>query len=355
MANTYIFTGGGTGGHIYPGVAVAEEIQKKDPEAKIIFVGARRGIEKNIFPNLNYDYHLLFIGPLNGVSTIRKMMSLIQLPFSVLYSILLVLLYSPKNIIGFGGYASSPMLIAASLINQKFVMWEGNATPGFVTRKLAAKADNILLAFPSKHNLYKKNNFEVIGVPTRFTAKAEKKNYSDYSGRKARLFVFGGSQGAKSINILLSDFFVKYPDYCGMFEVVHQVGKDKQSQVDDSLKELDSYQVYEFIHDMDKYYDWADFVICRSGASTVSEVNQLGLPAIFIPLPGSADDHQRKNAEWVADSGAGLCLNEIEITDDSLKMALDHFLNCAKLEEMSIKSLGLAQSSASQKIAELIS
>lgn len=355
MANTYFFTGGGTGGHIYPAVAVANELIKKDESAKIYFVGARRGIEKRIFPELNFDYHLLFVGPLNSVGLFRKLLSLMQLPFAVLYSIFLLFLHSPKAVVGFGGYASSPMIIAAKLLGKKFFLWEGNATPGMVTRKVISDAEKIFLAFPSKSKIYENYDVEVVGVPTRFESEESKRSYDEASSRKARLFVFGGSQGAAAINLVLSDFFSKNHEYSGMLEVVHQVGKAKQNQVSEDLKKLENYNVYEFIHDMTKYYQWADFVICRAGASTVSEINQMGLPAIFIPLPTAADNHQKKNAEWVSKSEAGKCIEQKDLNEQVLKENLDYFLKVENLKTMSEKSYSIAQKGAAKKIAAAIS
>lgn len=346
--DTYLFTGGGTGGHIYPGVAVAEQILQKDPKARVVFVGARRGIEARIFPKIKYPFHLLYVGPLNRVSKPRLLLSLFQLPFAILYAVWLILRYRPKSIIGYGGYASSPLLIAAYLLNRRFYQWEGNAHPGMVTRKLIAKATNTFLAFPSESPIYKKYKSMVVGVPTRFSAVAKE---TKPSRDKFNLLIFGGSQGAKAINESFSDFMVNNLAYLDKLEVIHQVGKNNLDQVPQSLKDHPSYNAVEFIHDMKEKYQWADFSISRAGASTISELTQMGLPSVLVPLPTAADDHQKKNALWVAEAGAGVLLEQKDLSHEQWVSVLEQMLDWDRLEVMSGKALGVAQVGAASRIA----
>lgn len=343
-----VFTGGGTGGHIYPAVAVASRLVNEDKSCVPVFVGAKRGIEKSIFPKLGFSYRLLTVGPLNRVSKQRKILSLLQLPFAILYSIFFLIFKKVQFVIGFGGYASAPMVIAAKLLGKKLYLWEGNATPGMVTRKVIEGAEKVYLAFPSEHPVFQSSKAEVIGVPTRFETSLQSKE--KILNGKAKVLVFGGSQGALAINQQIVKCFSESPELLERFEIVHQVGRDKINDIPEDLKAMRNYKAFEFLDNIDEYYQWADFAICRAGASTIAELNQQSLPAILVPLPTAADDHQLKNAKWMESQGAGLVLEQKELSPESLKKALDLFSDADRLMEMSKNSGRIAHQNASQKI-----
>jgi UDP-N-acetylglucosamine--N-acetylmuramyl-(pentapeptide) pyrophosphoryl-undecaprenol N-acetylglucosamine transferase len=221
-----------------------------------------------------------------------------------------------------------------------------------VTRKLIAKATNTFLAFPSDSPVYKKHKSTVVGVPTRYSAVAkEAKTTRD----KFNLLIFGGSQGAKAINESFSDFLVNNLAYLDKLEVIHQVGKNNLDQVPQSLKDHPNYSAVEFIHDMKEKYQWADVSISRAGASTISELTQMGLPSILVPLPTAADDHQKKNALWVAEAGAGVLLEQKDLSHEQWASVLGQMLDWDRLQEMSAKALGIAQADAAAQIASEIS
>ncbi|MEC9283720.1 MAG: undecaprenyldiphospho-muramoylpentapeptide beta-N-acetylglucosaminyltransferase [Bdellovibrionota bacterium] len=354
MSDCIILTGGGTGGHLYPGFAVAQEIKKRSPETECFFVGSTRGIENKVLPTSDYPHKLMNIGPLNGVSKFQLLKTLLQLPFSIWSAKKLLKQKKPKAVIGFGGYASGPVLLACLLTKTPFFMWEGNAMPGLVTRKIGKYAQRVFLALEAGKKRFSGMETEVVGVPTRFEGQSSEAQAKPH--QPLRVFIFGGSQGSKAINEMIwelmdSPFGEKLDE---AFEIYHQVGKTGVSQLANVSADKEYYQGREFVQDMKSRYEWADIVICRTGASSISELTQMGLPGIFIPLPTSADDHQRKNAKFLEENFAGIYMEQGKEKSDVLYQNLlkfsdpDFYARCAKA------SAGAAKFGAAEKIVDFL-
>lgn len=352
MPDCVLLTGGGTGGHLYPGFAVAEQIRKLSPATECFFVGSYRGIENKILAQSSYPYQLLQIGPLNGMGFKQSLKSLWQLPWAFLAAISILRRQRPKLVLGFGGYASAPVLLACWFLGVPYYLWEGNAVPGMVTRWLGGRARKLFLALPSEHPFYRKSSYEVLGVPTRFEAQAPQRSWRP-GQRALRVFVFGGSQGSRAINELIWSLLDAWPQYSSRLnlQIYHQVGKTGAQQCQEYSGRFPFYEASEFVFDMKERYEWADLVICRTGASSISELTQMALPGIFIPLPTAADEHQKKNALWLQEQGAGLCLLQAEASVEKLCSCLEYFMEPDRYQKASAASAASAKRGAAEQMA----
>ncbi|MFK8138772.1 MAG: undecaprenyldiphospho-muramoylpentapeptide beta-N-acetylglucosaminyltransferase [Bdellovibrionales bacterium] len=343
MANTYLFTGGGSGGHLYPGVAVANELLKKDPDSKVIFVGSKRGIEAKLLEKLNFKYHLLAIGPLNAVSVFQKFKSLLQLPIAITICMYLIWKYRPKHVLGFGGFASGPLMIAAILMGSPRSLWEGNAGAGLVTRKIARFMNFCFLAFQPKDNYFGAKNIELVGVPTRFPLLP--KPLDRESDKKFEVFIFGGSQGSVAINNTIFDWvenslLIKE----SKIKVIHQVGSYQYESVEHRFKDIDAYEMHEFIFDMETRYKKSDLIISRSGSSTITEIANTENVAILVPLPTAADNHQYKNAHELALKEAAILVEQKDFHWEFLENQVSKFVESPELLDQMRTQLKVFQS-----------
>jgi UDP-N-acetylglucosamine--N-acetylmuramyl-(pentapeptide) pyrophosphoryl-undecaprenol N-acetylglucosamine transferase len=320
---TIIIAGGGTGGHIYPGVAIARAIQKLHPEIEVHFVGATGGLEEKIIPREKFPLHTVPVGRLHhSVGLVERVKTVIKLPLAFLAALRILRELKPVAVLGVGGFASGPMLFVASLFGYRSLIWEPNAFPGLANRLLARRVDECLLVFEEAgHHLHARKT-TASGLPVRATMVPAPRAKVDSA---LRVLVFGGSQGARFINNLVSDAVMSkaWPDG---IELVHQTGPA------DFVKIKAAYggartgvQVFEYLHDMDQRYAWADLVVCRAGASTVAEICACQKAAIFIPLPTAADDHQRKNAEVLAKGHAALLFLQNDLTPEKFCATLKSF------------------------------
>jgi UDP-N-acetylglucosamine--N-acetylmuramyl-(pentapeptide) pyrophosphoryl-undecaprenol N-acetylglucosamine transferase len=319
-----IIAGGGTGGHIYPGIAVARAAERLHPEFKVHFVGAQGGLEEKIVPREGFPLHLVPVGRLHqtvGLATQIKTVLKMPLAFWAAFKILREM--KPIVVLGVGGFASGPILLMASLLGYRTLIWEPNAYPGMTNRWLAGRVDECLLVFEEASQYLKARRITRAGLPVRATMiPALREN----GKRSLRVFVTGGSQGARFINNLISETVKQNGKWMEGIELVHQVGSldfQRIKQVYEGAPP--AFQVHEYIHDMDRRFAWADLVICRAGASTVAEVCACQKAAIFIPLPTAADDHQRKNAEVLAKADAALMLLQKDLTPEIFRKTLERF------------------------------
>jgi len=354
---TYIITGGGSGGHIYPALAVANEIKETEPSSRIVLVGAKRGMERKLFAQTAYKAYFLPVGQLHSsVGRLKQIWSLIRLPFCFVISLYLVLRYRPHAVLGVGGYASGPVGMVSSLLGVKTYVWEANATPG-VTNRVLGKFNTVpLLVFEKAARFFKKNKAVMVGLPVRkaFEAKVSRADSLADSGEMNVLFV-GGSQGARVFNEILPKFVEKYGDQLGSVRLVHQTGLKNFEETKASYTNFDGVEVLAYLDPIMDYYAAADLVVCRSGASTVVELSIMNKPALFVPFPKASDDHQKSNAVSVVDQGAALMIEEAEFTVDTLAEAvLSLQKNPARLENLKKASCDLFPLGARQSIAKII-
>lgn len=311
-----IIAAGGTGGHIFPGVAIAREFRRRDPGGAILFVGTSRGLESKIVPREGFDLELIQVGALKGVSVIERTRSLSQLPTSFVAALRILRRFRPDVVIGVGGYSSGPTLLMAALSKVPTMVVEPNAMPGFTNRVLARFVKAAALTF-EEGKKYFGGRGHVIGNPVRGDfARLKKKE----RGEKLHLLIFGGSQGAHAINVAVTGALPLLAERRGSLVITHQTGeKDfdmvKRAYGDGGFEDAD---VRPFIEDMAGHFERADVLVCRSGATTVAEVAAAGKAAIFVPFPFATDDHQRKNAEAFVRAGAGRMVLQAELTPERL-------------------------------------
>lgn len=318
-----IIAGGGTGGHIYPGVAIARAIERLHPDVEVHFVGATGGLEEKIIPREKFPLHTVPVGRLHhSVSRLERIKTLLKLPLAFFAALKILRDLKPVAVLGVGGFASGPMLFVASLFGYRSVIWEPNAYPGMANRLLARRVDECLLVFEEAGHHLHARRITASGLPVRASMVPAPRVPG---ARSLRVLVFGGSQGARFINELVSSS-VKRGGWLDGIELVHQTGAADFARMKDAYAGApENFQVFEYLHDMDRRYTWADLVVCRSGASTVAEICACQKAAIFIPLPTAADDHQRKNAEVLARVDAALMFPQKDLTPEKFRETLKRF------------------------------
>jgi len=317
-----LIAAGGTGGHIYPALAIAKALQSERPDLEIHFVGTPRGLERRLIPEQGYPLHLIRIGRLNrNVSLIERITTVISLPWSIVKCVLLVLRMRPAFVLGVGGYATGPVLLAASFLRYRTYIWEPNAHPGLANRILAPFVKECLLVFDSARFLLRGKRFRAVGMPVR--EEIARVSRWRRSGSNLKVLVFGGSQGARTINHVVRVALSSYPELVSGVEWVHQTGESDFKETQNFYSENGvGVEVRPYLNDMDKRYEWADLVICRGGTGTVSEVAAAGRAALIVPLPTAADNHQQRNAEVLMREGAARMCLQVDFTKEYLRQVI---------------------------------
>ena len=347
-----IIAAGGTGGHIFPGVAIAKEFRRREPDAAILFVGTARGLESKIVPREGFDLELIEVGALKGVPIKQRLKSLFGLPGSFLAARRILRRFRPEVVIGVGGYSSGPTLLMAALSGIPTMVVEPNAMPGFTNRVLALFVDAAALTFEESLE-YFRGRGRVTGNPVRGDFAALKKK-----ARSERLHVllFGGSQGARAINSAMVGALPLLAARKDRLEITHQTGEGNFEEVRRGYVDagFESADIRPFISDMATRFEQADVLVCRSGATTVAEVGAAGKAAIFVPFPFATDDHQLKNAEAIASYGAGRVIVQRDLTPERLAQELIWFLeHPAEIDRMEKASRELGRPDAAGRCVDL--
>lgn len=312
-----VIAGGGTGGHIYPGIAIAKALQQQDAEIDIHFVGTVNGLEGKIIPREGFQLHFIESGKLNVQGNpFLKLKTLLKMPLALLQSLRLLWELKPIYVIGVGGYASGPFVLAASIVGVSTAIWEPNAMPGMANRILSRFVDKCFVVFKEATPFLKNDEVVVAGMPIRAEIEsAEKETHREDS---FHILSFGGSQGSRAINNCLQQALLQGGDWVEGVEVVHQTGSLDYKVVSEKYQGARAKVTpLEFIYDMPKYYQWADIIVCRGGASSLAEAAAFGIIPIVIPLP-AADNHQQKNAESLVAKNAGRMILQSELTPERL-------------------------------------
>ena len=348
-----LFAGGGTGGHVYMGIAVASALRQMDPGVKICFAGSEKGIENRIIPELGYPLETIRLGGLKNVGMARTAATLLQLPPALLKSIGIIRKFSPSIIVSVGGYSAGPLALAGRLFRIPLVLIEPNAYPGFTNRMLSRISQGAALAWDDCKDFFK-GKIEVTGIPVR----PEFHRIPAYSADSAgplRLLIFGGSQGSRPINKLVVEAlpFLSSDD----FSIVHQTGPRDSSEVKKGYERANrnNAEIVEYIDDMAEKFKWCDLILSRAGACTVAEVAAAGRASILIPFPQAADNHQEKNALAMSRRNASMCLLQSGLTGEKLAGELNGFSrNKDRVSVMAGKARELARPDSAQQIVELM-
>jgi UDP-N-acetylglucosamine--N-acetylmuramyl-(pentapeptide) pyrophosphoryl-undecaprenol N-acetylglucosamine transferase len=357
MANPkFILSGGGTGGHIYPAIAIANELKRRYPESEILFVGASDKMEMQKVPQAGYQIKGLWIAGIQRRLTLDNAMFPLKLVNSLYRSLNIVRKFKPDVVIGTGGFASGPLLRAASMLNIPTVIQEQNSFPGITNKWLSKKAEKICVAYEGLEKFFPAGKIVFTGNPVRqdiLNIKGKHKeavSHFNLDASKKTLLVLGGSLGSRRINQLIAKELAWLK--AQGIQVIWQCGKLYFDEY--KHQHGDGVQVLSFIDRMDLVYAAADVVISRSGASSVSELCIVGKPVIFIPSPNVAEDHQTKNAQAVADKEGALMLREIQLDTQFQPVFTDLLANEEKREKLSGNIKKLAKANATNDIVDEI-
>jgi UDP-N-acetylglucosamine--N-acetylmuramyl-(pentapeptide) pyrophosphoryl-undecaprenol N-acetylglucosamine transferase len=348
-----LIAGGGTGGHIMPALAIADALTKQD-QAELLFVGTARGLESRLVPQAGHRLELITVGQLKNVSLVTRLHTLFDLPISVLHCRGLLKEFHPDVVIGVGGYASGPAMIAAILARIPTLAVEPNAFPGLANRLVGKHVSAAAVNFEPALKYFR--NAQVTGIPVRaefFHLQLRPENVPPH------LLIFGGSQGARILNRTMPLIAARLLEAVPGLTILHQSGahhaEETQTAYAASGADPARWQVHAFLDDMARRFEAADLVLSRSGASTVAEEMAAGKPALLVPFPGAADDHQRRNAEVMAKAGAASLLIESEMTAERLLESLSAMLgNRAELQAMGERARALAHPDAATQIADMV-
>ena len=343
---------GGTGGHVYPALAVARALQAESQQ--VVWLGTHRGLESRIVPEADIDIEWISIKGLRRKGMLALIIAPLQLAWALMQSLSVIIRHRPAAVLGMGGFVSGPGGVAAWLTRRPLVIHEQNAAAGMTNRLLARLARVVLQAFPGSFNA--KFKAETVGNPVREDIAAIATPAVRYSDRKGplRLLVLGGSQGSLALNITV-------PAALGMLDpelrpiVRHQCGERTLPAAQQAYTKHDvDVELLPFIEDMAEVYAWADLVVCRAGALTVAEICAAGLPALFVPYPAAVDDHQTANARPLESAGAAAIVQESVLTPELLAgMLRDWLQSRAMLLERAEKSRALAKPDSLRRITHI--
>ena len=352
----FIISGGGTGGHIYPAIAIANELKSRFPNAEFLFVGAQDKMEMQKVPQAGYAIKGLWIAGLQRKLTLQNILFPVKLIISLLKSRAIIKSFNPDVVIGTGGFASGPLLQMANLLNIPTLIQEQNSYPGITNKLLSKKANKICVAYENLERFFPNKKMILTGNPVRqdLTAIDSKREeaikFFNLDPSKKTLLILGGSLGARRVNQLIEkelDFFASQN-----VQIIWQCGKFYFNEY--KKYNSNSIQVFAFLDRMDLVYSAADFVISRAGASSVSELSIVGKPVIFIPSPNVAEDHQTKNAKSIVDSKGALMIKESELEENFNSVFSDLVINQNLQKQLSDNIKKLAKINATKDIVDEI-
>jgi UDP-N-acetylglucosamine--N-acetylmuramyl-(pentapeptide) pyrophosphoryl-undecaprenol N-acetylglucosamine transferase len=345
-----VIAGGGTGGHVIPALAIAQQL-KKQCAAEVLFIGTARGIETRLVPHAGFPLELIKVGALKNVSLLTRARTMFDLPRALWASGRMLSDFDPDVVIGVGGYASGPAMLAAIRRRIPTLAFEPNVVPGFANRLVARWVSAAAVHFEETCDYFP--HCRVTGVPVReaFFHLAPKT-----AGAQPTLLVFGGSQGARAINQAMIESLGGLRQRIPGLHTIHQTGQRDYDNVLAAYQQSGiSGEVHKFIDDMPGTFARADLLVCRSGASTVGEITAAGKPTIFIPFPRAADDHQNVNARALERAGAAVVVEESNLGASYLVDTISALLvDPNRLQGMSAAAKALAHPKALEEIAAMV-
>ena len=346
---------GGTGGHIYPGIAVAQEIMRRDASSSVRFVGTARGLENRLVPQAGFELSLIESAGLKNVSLGARMKGVVLLPRSFIAARRLMRLFQPDVVVGAGGYVSGPVVMTAALTNRPTLVMESNALPGWTNRMLARFVDRAAVSFEQALP-YFRGKATVTGNPVRrefFEIPPKQREPGKFS-----LLVFGGSQGARAINEAMVAALPKLKELPVELRIKHQTGPadfEKVKAAYEAATWSERGDVRSYIDNMMSDFAEADLVLCRAGATTTAELIAAGKASIMVPFPLAADDHQRKNAEALQSGGAARMILQQDLSGDRLAAEIEKLIQSPEeLNRMEEASRKLAHGDAAAAAVDII-
>ncbi|MEJ2615893.1 MAG: undecaprenyldiphospho-muramoylpentapeptide beta-N-acetylglucosaminyltransferase [Ignavibacteriaceae bacterium] len=351
----FLFAGGGTGGHLFPAVAVAEKIRIMIPEADILFVGTKSKIEGSVVPKLGFKFKPIWIKGFSRKLNFDNFLFPLKLIVSVFQSIFININYKPLVAIGSGGYVSGPAIFGSNLIGAKIILLEQNSYPGVTTRLLERYADEIHISFEDSKKYFKdKKKLLLTGNPVRENLSLINKNEAlkefNLVDNKKTLLILGGSLGAASINEAVAEAIEKLVDKD--IQIIWQTGKNYYDKY--KMFVQDNVLVKPFIESMNSAYSACDLLISRAGATTIAEVTALSISAVLVPSPNVAENHQYYNAKSLADKNAAVLVEDKNLKDEIAGIVINLIFNDEKLENLKTNAGSLSKRNATSIIANNI-
>jgi UDP-N-acetylglucosamine--N-acetylmuramyl-(pentapeptide) pyrophosphoryl-undecaprenol N-acetylglucosamine transferase len=349
-----LVAGGGTGGHVFPGIALAEEVVTRHPQNDVVFVGTARGLEAQVVPAAGYPIELVEVKGLKGKGLWGMLGNLLLLPRAFAQSVRILRAWRPDMVVGVGGYASGPLVLAAWLLRIPTAVQEQNAVAGLTNRILGRFVKAAFTAFPEAAGDFPTRKVHQLGNPIR---RSLMENFMRPSTEHARpgLLVFGGSQGAHALNMRVVEALPHLADLKDRLAIVHQTGARDREQVERGYRAV-GFQpdVRDFITDMSRAYAEADLVLCRAGATTLAELTVCKKPSLLVPFPAAADNHQVINAQSLVNAGAATMIEERDLTGELLAAEVRAILQSPGRREKMARAAGrLGAPAAAREIADV--
>jgi UDP-N-acetylglucosamine--N-acetylmuramyl-(pentapeptide) pyrophosphoryl-undecaprenol N-acetylglucosamine transferase len=349
-----LVAGGGTGGHVFPGIALAEEVVTRHPANDVVFVGTSRGLEASVVPQAGFPIELVDVKGLKGKGLAQTLRNLLLLPFAFVQSLRILRKWRPDVVVGVGGYASGPVVLVAWLLRIPTAVQEQNAIAGFTNRILGRVAKAAFTAFPEAAEHFPRRKVYQLGNPIRRTL-MENFMRPEVKHPTPRVLVFGGSQGAHALNMRVIEALPHLADLRETIRITHQTGAKDRDYVEKGYRACGFVpDVREFIHDMSAAYAETDLVVCRAGATTLAELTVCKKPSILVPFPAAADNHQVQNAKSLVDAGAATMIEERDLTGELLASEIRAILSSPERRDRMARAAGrLGSPQAAKEIADV--
>ncbi len=355
-----LLTGGGTGGHLFPAIAVAEEFQRRFEGTEVLFIGTKRKLDSESLSRYGFTCKTIESAGIKGKNPVQLFLTALRLPLGFMQAVKIIRTFRPQIVLGVGGYVTAPVLLAAKICGKAVVIHEQNSIAGLVNRKLARIADRVCLSLPNSAESFSpavQKKLVSTGNPVRKNIVQAVESVAKNRAEKQfpTILILGGSQGAHRLNTLVPQALSQIAGAKDGLHVIHQTGKNDAEPVKETYAELAiEAEVFPFIEDMAAVYKKADLVISRGGATTLTELAVLGKPAIIVPYPYAADNHQQKNGEYYAGGGGAEQYIEADLTAEFLAERVGSLLaEPSKLSEMGQAMRRLAAPNAAGKIVDL--
>lgn len=349
-----MIAGGGTGGHLFPALAVAEAFLEKDSRNQILFVGSQKGLERQVLGRQGFALKTIEVVSLVGKPWRKKIGSLLVICKSLEQSWRILRSFEPDLVLGMGGYTSGPVVLSAWALGKRTAIHEQNVIPGLSNKILGKVVDRVFISFPETARFFPSKKTFWTGNPVRKRFRIPLPLLVGENEKRFTIFIFGGSQGAHRLNKSMAEALPLLADFKEKIHIIHQTGPQDYQQ----MKEIYAQQgwaaeIYSFLEDIEKAYARADLIICRAGASTLFELMAMGKPAILVPFPFAANDHQTLNARALVKAGAAFLVADREINGVYLSSLLKKLINDpAQLIKMGKRAASLAKLEAAQNIVE---
>ncbi|MBW2739042.1 MAG: undecaprenyldiphospho-muramoylpentapeptide beta-N-acetylglucosaminyltransferase [Deltaproteobacteria bacterium] len=356
-AKHIVIAGGGTGGHLFPGIAIAEAFIKRNPENRVIFISTGKPFEVSVLKEKNFLLKTITVEGIKGRGIVNQIISVSKIPKGLFESMLILKDFRPNLVVGVGSYSAGPAVLGAWLMGIKIVLHEQNILPGITNRILSYLADRIYVSFKDTQADFDPKKVCFTGNPVRNEILCFAMEQSEISGsvqgKPFTVFVIGGSQGAHSINMAVVDALKFLKEKDGFF-FIHQTGSADEEEVKNAYRGHGiTGTVKSFFNDMGLQYRNADLIICRAGATTIAELTTIGKGALLIPYPFAADNHQVLNAKILSDAGAAEIILQKELSGRSLARKIEHYAsNHRALNNMALKAKKLGRPDAAKAIVD---